>query len=270
MEKLACIPLHGGSDILLDDMHQLRMLVSERHPGAPYVLLGHSMGSFMVRCYITRHGAGLAAAVLSGTSHQPTLLSNSALVLARLIAALRGEDYRSALLHNLAMGALAKTIKPARTRFDWLNTDPAAVDAYIADELCGEVFSVGAYAAMAGLLLGMVDSSAAERIPKELPLLLIAGGEDPVGERGAAVRQAAEMYRQAGLQDVTEKLYPGLRHEILNEPNRREVYQDVLNWLEATLAGQRDAEVELTTETLERQDAEAEVQAEVQERQSDE
>jgi alpha-beta hydrolase superfamily lysophospholipase len=230
-EKLACMPLETGKDVLLADVHTLRELLQKRYPDAPFVLFGHSMGSFIVRNYLTQQGAGLAAAVLSGTGHQPGWVPGAALAFARLTALVKPEDYRSPLLHNMGMGALAKSMPDARTPFDWLATDEAVVDAYVADPLCGEVFSVGAYGALAKLLGGMIAAQGAKQVPPSLPLLFVAGAEDPVGERGAGVERAAALYRDAGVKHVDVKLYAGLRHEIHNEPSRLTVYQDVADWI---------------------------------------
>ncbi|MFR8300943.1 MAG: alpha/beta fold hydrolase, partial [Gordonibacter urolithinfaciens] len=140
--KLGCLPAHGGKDVLVEDVHELRRTVAARYSRqTPYILFGHSMGSFVVRAYLARHAEGLAAAVICGTGTQPLVLSKAGNFVARRIAASKGEDYRSAFLDGLGAGAFAKQIENARTPFDWLSTDPAVVDAYIADELCGAMFS---------------------------------------------------------------------------------------------------------------------------------
>jgi alpha-beta hydrolase superfamily lysophospholipase len=230
-ETLGHLPLKGGLDILVNDEHQLRQIVAARYPqNTPYIMLGHSMGSFILRAYIARHGTGLAAAIISGTGHQPRALSAFGSLAARIIATFKGATSHSLLLHNLGMGAFSTAISPARTPLDWLSTDPAVVDAYIADPLCGMMFTVGGYATLTELTGDMVKGTAA-RVPKDLPLLFIAGSEDPVGDKGVAVQKAARHYRQAGVRHVDLKIYEGLRHEILNEPIRESIYQDILTWL---------------------------------------
>lgn len=229
---LGHIGLAAGADAMVEDVHELRRMVQSRFSSAtPYVLFGHSMGSFMVRAYLTRHAEGLAAAVMCGGGQQPVLLSKAGNALARLLASLKGETYRSKLLDSLGAGAYAKQISNARTDFDWLSVDPAVVDSYIADPLCGKMFTVGGYAALT-TLTGMAASPAlAAKVPHDLPLLFIAGSEDPVGACGAGVAKAVEEYRTAGVATVDMKLYEGMRHEILNEPGRREVYSNVAAWL---------------------------------------
>lgn len=131
----------------------------------------------------------------------------------------------------MADGAYSKAVKNPRTDFDWLSTDPAQVDAYINDSECGQMFTVGGYATLTALTGEVVRAESASKVPKVLPLLFIAGGEDPVGDCGRGVRKAAEEYRNAGVQSVETKIYAGMRHEILNEPGRARVRADVEAWL---------------------------------------
>ena len=232
---LGHMPAKGGKEALVADVDELRRRISDRYPDVPYIMLGHSMGSFILRIYLTQHGDGLGAAVLSGTGQQPKALSSFGHITALLIAKIKGENYRSTFLHNLGMGALAKTIPNARTPFDWISTDPAVVDAYVKDDACGMMFSVGGYATLTDITGEMVTEASAKAVPDGLPLLFMSGSEDPVGEKGKAVKAAVEQYRRAGLKNVSLRLYDGLRHEILNEPVREQVYRDVVEWLETWL-----------------------------------
>lgn len=237
-EALGDLPV-DGKRILLADVHELRIRMQRRFPGAPYLMFGHSMGSFIVRAYLARHGAGLAAAVLCGTGQQPFLLSKGGNLLARLLAATRGRGYRSVFVDGLGAGAFAKQIPHACTPFDWISTDPAVVDAYAADPQCGFMFSVGGYATLTDLTAEVVTRACAARVPKALPVLLIAGAEDPVGACGKGVRAAAAQLRRAGVRRVDVRLYPGMRHEILNEPGRARVYAETLEWMEDRLCAAR-------------------------------
>lgn len=231
-DELGCLPV-DGKEILIEDVHELRKTVTARYSRqTPYILFGHSMGSFIVRAYLARHGEDVAAAVICGTGQQPLALSKAGNLLARLVASVKGPDHRSAFIDNLGAGAYGKQIEGARTPHDWLSTDPAVVDAFLADELCGVMFSVGGYAALTDLTGEVVTMACASRVPKELPLLFVAGAEDPVGACGKGVKAAADLMRRAGVQDVEMKLYEGMRHEILNEPGRAQVYTDIVNWIE--------------------------------------
>ena len=231
-DELGCLP-PDGKEILIEDVHELRKTVTARYSRqTPYILFGHSRGSFIVRAYLARHGEDVAAAVICGTGQQPLVLSKAGNALARFLAKTKGPAYRSTLLDNMGVGAFAKQIENPRTSTDWISTDPAVVDAYIADELCGAMFSVGGYATLTDLTGEVVSPSCAAKVPKDLPVLFIAGAEDPVGGNGKGVQAAAELLRRAGVQDVEVKLYDGMRHEILNEPGRAQVYTDVVTWIE--------------------------------------
>lgn len=231
---LGHLPLNGGNEVLIEDVHELRGLAASRFASTvPYVMFGHSMGSFVTRSYLTRHGEGLAAAVLCGTGHQPRLLSRAGNMLSRAIAASKGERYRSTFVDSLGAGAFSKAIADARTDLDWISTDPAVVDEYIADPACGQMFTVGGYATLTSLTLEATDASRAGLVPHELPLLFIAGAEDPVGDCGVGAKRAVAQYRAAGVESVDLRLYEGMRHEILNEPDKERVYADVEQWLKS-------------------------------------
>ncbi len=231
-DELGCLP-PDGKEILIEDVHELRKTVTARYSRqTPYILFGHSMGSFVVRAYLARHGEDVAAAVICGTGQQPRVLSKAGNALARFLAKTKGADYRSVFLDNMGVGAFAKRIENARTPQDWVSTDPAVVDAYNADELCGAMFSAGGYATLTDLTGEVVSAACAAKVPKGVPVLLVAGAEDPVGDCGKGVRKAAEQLRRAGVRDVETKLYEGMRHEILNEPGRAQVYTDVVGWIE--------------------------------------
>lgn len=237
-DELGHMPIKGGADILVEDVARARAAAASLCAGMerlPLFLFGHSMGSFVVRACIARHPAGLAGAVLCGTGDQPRLLSLAGRTLARAIGAVRGERYRSRLVDSLAMGAFSSAIEDARTDCDWLSTDPAVVDAYLADPLAGQMFTVGGYATLTDLTAEVVADASAAAVPHDLPLLFVAGSDDPVGECGEAVRRAADRYRSAGVEDVDVVLYPGMRHEILNEPDRIDVYADIEAWLAARI-----------------------------------
>lgn len=228
------LPADKGTDILVEGFHLMRLSMEETYgTKLPYFVFGHSMGSFVVRAYIARHGQGLNGAIVCGTGHNPKAVCDFGGFLARRIAKSKGDAYRSKFLNGLADGAYAKAIPDARTPFDWLNTDPAKVDEYIADPACGFMFSAGGYSALMGLTSEVADKKKIAQIAKDLPVYFIAGEGDPVGNMGAGVRTVYEMFRAAGIQDVDCKIYTGMRHEILNEPGHLEVYEDVLAWLNA-------------------------------------
>ena len=216
----------------VEDMEELRRRTAKVFPGVPYFLFGHSMGSFLSRTHLIRYPGRLDGCVLCGTGHMsPALIAGGKLIADREIRRLGRKAY-SAKADQLAFGAYNKPFAPNRTRFDWISTSEANVDAYIADPLCGGDTTLGLFRDMLGGLGIITKQANIERMDKDLPVLFIAGDQDPVGEMGKGVRRAYQAFRKAGVGDVSIKLYHGLRHEILNEASRRYVYQDVLDWLE--------------------------------------
>ncbi|MBW2356206.1 MAG: lysophospholipase, partial [Deltaproteobacteria bacterium] len=170
---------HDGWFKVAGDLVQLTGIIRENHPGRPVFLLGHSMGSFLVRTVITQDAGEIAGAVLSGTGGDPGLLGKVGLVIARAVAALKGRRHPSRLLNALSFGGFNKAFAPARTEFDWLSRDSAEVDKYVADPFCGAVFSAGFFV---DLLTGMAYIHRPEqiaRIPKDLPIYLFSGAADP-------------------------------------------------------------------------------------------
>ena len=232
-KDLGHMPVKGGKQILMCDVDKLRKMVSGFFPGVPYVLYGHSMGSFIVRDYVARAGEGLAAVVLTGTGNIPELLSALGRKLAGVFAKVRGERFHSKQIDNMAVGGYDKFIPNARTQQDWLSTDPAVVDAYIADPMCGFMFTVGGYATLFELTRDVVTTECAQHTPKDVPFLFASGADDPVGEMGKGVKAAAELLRDAGVEQVDCELYPGMRHEIHNEIGHEQVYADLADWIEA-------------------------------------
>lgn len=234
-EQFGHMPAHGGKDVLIGDAHTLYRKVIECFPDVPYCIYGHSMGSFITRAYIARYGDQLAACVLSGTGNVPAPLSIFGRSLARALAAIKGETYHSKFIDNMGAGGYGKQIENARTPLDWLSTDDAVVDAYIADDKCGFMFSVGGYATLLDLTAEVVTPACAANVPKDLPVFFVAGDGDPVGDMGVGVKAAAQLLRNAGVARVDEKIYPGMRHEIHNEFGHEQVYDDIATWIESVI-----------------------------------
>jgi alpha-beta hydrolase superfamily lysophospholipase len=226
---------HDGWDTVVADLRAVTGFAQEENPGLPVFLLGHSMGSFLSRAYVIEDSRELAGLVLSGTSGDPGLLRKVGVVIAGTEARLRGRRHVSPLLDKLTFGQYNAAFKPNRTDFDWLSRDEAEVDLYVADEQCGNTFTSGFFADLAGGVGVINDRRQVARVRRDLPILLVAGDADPVGDGGKGVRAVAEQYESVGVADVTCTLYPGARHEIFNETNRDEVTADVIAWLDAHL-----------------------------------
>lgn len=235
-EDWGVLPLDGGADILIEDVHELRLAVQPCFPPeTPYFIFGHSMGSFVVRNYVAKHGEGLAGAIICGTGHVDAKTAAGGRTLARVLSKLRGPRYVSTMMHNMSVGAYSKAIKNAATPVDWLSHNADNVKRYLEDEACGFLFSVSGNAALMDLLVRLADGTWAQRTPKELPLLFIAGSEDPVGDNGAGVQTAYEHTTAAGMPHTQIVLYDNMRHEILNEDDRERVFADIATWLESVL-----------------------------------
>ncbi len=220
-----------GYQCLLRDMHSVTLRAKKEFPDKPIFMLGHSMGSFLLRQYIELYGEGLSGAVIMGTGSQPPAVLSAGKAICRTAARFHGWAYRSGLMNSMAFGSYNKKFEPARTPSDWLSRNTASVDAYEADPLCGFVFTVNGYYHM---FRGIEFAQKAEniaKIPRTLPLLVVSGAEDPVGGFGAGVKPVYEAYKAAGIADVQLKLYPSDRHEILNELDRDKVFADLLDWM---------------------------------------
>ncbi|MBQ6679441.1 MAG: lysophospholipase [Lachnospiraceae bacterium] len=223
---------HDGNFCVLGDMQQLREDTVKKYPDVPYFILGHSMGSFLVRQFVEKFGEGLKGAIVMGTGYQPNSTLDLAIGLTGVFQQARGGHFRSETINNMALGSYNKTFEPGRTKNDWLTKDEAIVDAYVANPLNQFVFTVNGYYNMFRGMRYCQREKNLDKIPKDLPILVVSGANDPVGEFGKGPRMVAEAYRKTGLQDVTLKLYPDDRHEILNELDKETVDHDLLKWIE--------------------------------------
>ena len=225
---------HGGWFTAVEDSFRLLQNTRQEFPNLPYVLLGHSMGSFMARTILEKHpDSGISAAVICGTGWQPKAVLNTGIGVCRMVCNKQGEKKPSKILEKLVFSNYNKKVEHPRTPYDWLTRDAGIVDRYLADPLCGFTPTGGL---MRELLTGIrYEQENLSAMKKDLPILFIAGGDDPVGNYGKGVLQSAEAFRKAGMQDVSCKIYPLGRHEILNEINREEVYQDISSWLNGKL-----------------------------------
>lgn len=220
-----------AATVVVRDSHRLKKMTQEQYPGVPYVILGHSMGSFILRNYLCRYGTGIQAAVIAGTGMQPKPL----LVMGKAVAALQkifcGSRHPSRLLNALSFGGYNKRIVHPRTVMDWLTKEEKMVDAYIEDPLCGFTFTVNGFQTLLELVNRLYKKENLEKMPKELPVLFVAGKEDPVGGYGEGVKRAYQSFQEIGMKNVKMKLYETDRHELLNESDRGTVYQDIYQWI---------------------------------------
>lgn len=221
----------GGRYYLLQDLHTMNRRIRERFPGAPVFLYGHSMGSFYARWYAERWPDTICGLILSGTAG-PSALNVIGQGVATMLSLLEGPRTVSRFMVRANMGSYCKRIPDAQSPNAWLTRDEGVVKAYDADPLCTFPFTVGSYREMLTAINHVNRPQWVRSLPKDLPVLLISGGEDPVGDYGAGVRKVWSLLGEAGVRDLTCQIYEGARHELHNETNREEVFDYVLTWLD--------------------------------------
>ena len=219
--------------VLVRDEHRLKKLMEAKYPGVPYYILGHSMGSFIARNYLNRYGSGIQGMIVMGTGNQSKALLSASKVLVGLTGFFCGEKHVAKFINKLAFGTYNRAIEDAKTNVDWLTKDETIVDKYIVDERCGFTFTVNGFRGLFELIYRLQKPKNLTSIPKDIPIFFVSGEEDPVGDYGEGVIGAKNDLVRAGLENVSMKLYPGDRHEILNETDKDIVYQDIYEWLES-------------------------------------
>ena len=223
---------HGGWFTAIEDSMQLMTDTKAEFPDLPYILFGHSMGSFMARTILCKYpDCGLTAAVICGTGWQPAAALPAMVKMMEGICKISEETKPNEMLQKLVFGSYNKKVEHPRTPYDWLTRDDRIVDAYIAHPLCGFTPTAGLMREMTRGIHYIQQKKNLEAMNKQLPVFFIAGGDDPVGPYGKGVHSCAEAFRKAGMEDVSVRIYPLCRHEILNEINRDQVYQDVWKWI---------------------------------------
>ena len=230
--SLGCFP-RGGWLQAAEGQHALLERVKELWPGKPVFLFGHSMGSFLARSCLILWPGGLQGCILCGTGHLARPLVAAGSAAAEVTAKLRGEGSTSEFLRKMAFGSYNQRIPEAASPNAWICRDEAVVTAYDADPLCGLTPSSGLIREMMRGIRLITDPAKQKRMDPELPVLFISGEEDPVGEYGAGVRRALESFRKVGMKRAELKIYPGDRHELINELDRDAVCGDILAWLKA-------------------------------------
>lgn len=225
----------NGPEYLITDNYRVKKHMEQEFKNLPYIVLGHSMGSFILRLFLARYSREVDAAVIMGTGSQSALALNLSKTLLKIITLFKGGTYRSNFVFQTAFGNYNKTFESVRTPYDWLTKDEAVVDAYAANPLCTFLFTVSAFKDTANMILeaGKLDTMLEMR--KDLPLLVTSGRQDPVGGYGWGVEQVFKKLKEADMEDVTLKLYEDDRHEILNETDKETVYEDIRAWIESKI-----------------------------------
>lgn len=222
---------HDAANVVVRDVHRLKKIMQEQYPGVLYLILGHSMGSFILRNYLFRYGSGINGAIIAGTGMQ----SKGTVFMARTVTAVQkfflGSKHIGKFVDKASFGSYNKKIENPKTGFDWISREESNVQRYMDDPLCGFVFTLNGFATLFKLIYNCHDPENLEKMPKQLPIMLIAGSDDPVGDYGQGVEKVYRSYLEHGMQNVQMKLYEKDRHEILNETDREMVYDDIYRWI---------------------------------------
>jgi len=221
----------NGWHLVAEDMFLLTNIIKKENPNIPIFLLGHSMGSLLTRTYITKYQNSINGIILSGTSGEKGLLVKSGKFVSKLLTIIFGKKTPTLFLNNMSFGKFNNKFKPNRTNFDWLSTNKENVDKYIADPFCGEIFTAQFFNDLSSGIDFINQKQNISKIQKDLPILMISGEDDPVGNFSIGVKKVYEEYKALEIKDIELKIYKNFRHEILNETNRIQVYSDVIEWI---------------------------------------
>lgn len=233
-EDWGYIAKEQGSSCMVRDIHKLRIMTERKNPDIPYFILGHSMGSYLVRKYITKYGEHLSGVIIVGTGTVPEKVCNFGMKLLKAMARFLGWHYRNPLLEKLFFfGPFNEfDMDGSNPQNSWLTKDIEIVKKYYSDERCTFKFTVNGYYNLLQTIAYDSRRKNIEKIPKALPIFLLSGDRDPVGNFGKGVRKVERQLKKAGIRDLSCKLYRNSRHEILNELDRKNVYEDIVKWCE--------------------------------------
>ncbi|MCR5273154.1 MAG: lysophospholipase [Lachnospiraceae bacterium] len=219
--------------LLLEDMHILRGIIQKDYANLPYFMLGHSMGSYILRAYLTKYSEGIAGGIIVGTGKEDDSTMKLGKNICSFLAKIFGWHHRSKLMQKLSYGAPYKGFNMDGTDIanSWLSHNEDSIKEYFADERCTFRFTLNGYYALMDIVIFDNNMENVKKTNKDTPLFIISGSKDPVGNLGVGVKQVYDMYEDAGMNDITWKLYEDFRHEILLEIGRESVYKDILAWV---------------------------------------
>lgn len=231
-ESLGYFADKDGSTKVVADLHRVTVEAKKKYPGIPYILLGHSMGSFMARRYAMEYGNELNALIVMGTGYQSTPQVAVQKGLLKVIGAIKGKQYKSTFVDRIAMDGYNKKFSDARTPVDWLSRKHTVVDQYMKDQHCMFTFTVNGFDTICSTFFFINNKKNISNIPKMLPVLFVSGDHDPVGGFKKGVQKVAKQFKQNGVQNIEVKFYKEARHEILNELEAEKTFEDLHEWIE--------------------------------------
>ena len=233
-EDLGYVGEPDPNDLLIKDIHILRTLTQKKYPDLPYFICGHSMGSYLLRQYICIYSKGLAGIIILGTGYMSPCETLMSLGFLNFLACFKGMRHRSKLTKKISfeLGPYKNYDHENKDiNNSWISRDPEIVKQYYADKKCQFDFTINGFFGLVTAIRYSCNPSNVAKINKDIPILFVSGDKDPVGNNGEGVKKAYEIMKLIGSVDVTLKLYEGSRHEVLNELNRDEVYEYILNWV---------------------------------------
>ena len=226
-----------GYKFLIDDTKKMNEKVRKMYPCEPLFLLGHSMGSLIARCYVAKYGNEINGLLLCGTIG-PQPLIDSAISLADLVIKRKGERYRSRRLNRILLDFANLGFNSTNTGYDWTTSDLEAVKETSNDPKQNFIFTASAFKDLFKLVKFANSDKVIKTVPKDLPIYFFSGNQDPVGEKGLGVKRAIKLYKNEKIKDVSYKIYDNCRHEMLREKNKKQVYKDILDWIDLIRFGE--------------------------------
>lgn len=231
-EELGYLGESDGGKIMVEDLHNFTCYLKKTYPGVSLVLLGHSMGSFVARRYMMNYGNEITSAIIMGTENQPRIMVKTGMGIVSLISKVKDPHYRSDLASKLMFGNYNKIIKNPASKNSWLTSDKNVVERYDNEPRCSFVFTVSGLYQIFKTILYVTKRSNIQKIPRNLPILVISGKDDPVGNYGKDVAKVYSELKKAKIDDVSLIIVDNARHEIINEVNKDETYRKLLEWIE--------------------------------------
>ncbi|MBO4374985.1 MAG: alpha/beta hydrolase [Lachnospiraceae bacterium] len=220
-----------AATVVVRDVHRLKKTVQEKNPGIPVFLFGHSMGSYIARNYIERYGTGIQGVILQGGGDDPMIKLKFGRILSTLVGKIRGEHYRSRLCAYLTLSSFVKSVKGGESVNSWICNNPEVVRAYDNDPLSGFLFTANGYQTLTEFSIRSIDKKLMGSVPSSLPMYIISGKDDPVGQMGEGVKRMYEKYKAAGIENIRMELVEGARHEIHNEAMRYEIFDRIIGFI---------------------------------------
>ena len=233
-EELGFIGEPNPNELIIKDIHTLHIMMHQKYPNLPYFMCGHSWGSYLLRQYICLCNQGLNGVILLGSGYENIFKVSIAKSLCEIISFFRGSHHRSQFISKLSKGKKFQRYDITRTDIynSWITSDPEMAKEYNEDTKRNYEFTLNAFIGMLDSTMYSCDPKNIKKVRKDLPVLFLSGGGDPIGNFGEGVKKSCDLFREAGVKDVTMKIYENGRHEMLNEINRKEVFVYIKNWME--------------------------------------